>query len=533
LKIVRKSSLEAADDFQNLGVDAVFIDGSHLEEDVRADIRAWAPKARKLICGHDYSKGFPGVCAAVDAELGEVRHLESIWWKERGEPMKLVPAKLLANPEIAHRGQQDQFVVDEVVTQDCYRLEKLAKLIDAPKVVVDVGGHIGTFGIKARSLWPGARIIAFEPNRESAELYRKNVPDAEVSEAAVSYEPEKTVLAEHVWVATGGGILTRRENIGLLPGCRAISEENVQSVTLEDLNLADGDRIDLLKLDCEGSEFEILRQMRPETAARIDLVVGEYHMNMVAGNLGYSGFEKRVKEKFPNFDVVPLNRPGTIGTFAAGPPKIVAGLARGAGPQSPFKTPLGNLVFLTFTRGPRVSVKGAAQVKYGVSFINEETGECVYGTTIGADHWAEPSPKYFMRWRVLVDEDGRRVVDEPLWLDGKKVLIVLSSKSLGDTVAWAPYADEFRKVHRCEVHVATFWREILEDAYPDVVFHDQGVRLDDFYAVYEVGCFDGNYNKNPNHWQAIPLQQIATDCLGLPWEEIRPKVSSCRKVAAK
>lgn len=35
-------------------VDMVFIDGAHDEASVRADIEAWLPKTRRLICGHDY-----------------------------------------------------------------------------------------------------------------------------------------------------------------------------------------------------------------------------------------------------------------------------------------------------------------------------------------------------------------------------------------------------------------------------------------------------------------------------------------------
>jgi hypothetical protein len=34
---------------------------------------------------------------------------------------------------------------------------------------------------------------------------------------------------------------------------------------------------DLLKMDCEGSEYEILRSARPETLRCVDKIVGEYH----------------------------------------------------------------------------------------------------------------------------------------------------------------------------------------------------------------------------------------------------------------
>lgn len=56
--------------------DMVFIDGEHNYEAVRADIAAWRPKARKLICGHDIS--FPGVSQAVFEAFG--RKVERPMW---------------------------------------------------------------------------------------------------------------------------------------------------------------------------------------------------------------------------------------------------------------------------------------------------------------------------------------------------------------------------------------------------------------------------------------------------------------------
>lgn len=53
---IRKSSLEAAQDFKNKSLDAVYIDAEHDEDSVRADIKAWRPKIKfgGYLCGHDY-----------------------------------------------------------------------------------------------------------------------------------------------------------------------------------------------------------------------------------------------------------------------------------------------------------------------------------------------------------------------------------------------------------------------------------------------------------------------------------------------
>jgi hypothetical protein len=50
----------------------------------------------------------------------------------------------------------------------------------------------------------------------------------------------------------------------------------VQAVTLADL-LTPIDRCALLKLDCEGAEFEILEALPSALASRIDQIAMEYH----------------------------------------------------------------------------------------------------------------------------------------------------------------------------------------------------------------------------------------------------------------
>jgi hypothetical protein len=77
LMVLEMSSEEAAGriDF----VDMVFIDGSHDETSVATDIRLWAPKARKIVAGHDY--GYDSVRGEVVKYFGRERDwgCHSIW----------------------------------------------------------------------------------------------------------------------------------------------------------------------------------------------------------------------------------------------------------------------------------------------------------------------------------------------------------------------------------------------------------------------------------------------------------------------
>ena len=49
----RMSSAEAAKDFEDASVDMVFIDGAHEYDAVFQDVALWAPKARRIVSGHD------------------------------------------------------------------------------------------------------------------------------------------------------------------------------------------------------------------------------------------------------------------------------------------------------------------------------------------------------------------------------------------------------------------------------------------------------------------------------------------------
>jgi hypothetical protein len=73
------TSLEAAARVPDKSVDMVFIDGDHSYEAVKADIAAWTPKARKLLCGHDWQ--WHTVQEAVTERFGEPDLNETIWIK--------------------------------------------------------------------------------------------------------------------------------------------------------------------------------------------------------------------------------------------------------------------------------------------------------------------------------------------------------------------------------------------------------------------------------------------------------------------
>lgn len=82
LSVCQMSSSQAETLLKNEMFDMVFIDAEHTYEGVKKDIELWKPHAKKILCGHDYQSGWPGVIKAVDEMIGKPDGVYgSIWYK--------------------------------------------------------------------------------------------------------------------------------------------------------------------------------------------------------------------------------------------------------------------------------------------------------------------------------------------------------------------------------------------------------------------------------------------------------------------
>jgi len=144
-------------------------------------------------------------------------------------------------------------------------------------IVVDIGAGIGDFSIYAAYGNPDIIVYAYEPFCESYQLLIKNI--------TVNALDNVLAFQEAVWSRSGtltldlsGGEplqIASRES-GFAPG--SVNPNAVKAITLKEI--LDGQRIkkvDLLKLDCEGAEYEILLKSPSEVLARIERIIMEYH----------------------------------------------------------------------------------------------------------------------------------------------------------------------------------------------------------------------------------------------------------------
>lgn len=83
LEIAEMESVEAAKQFEDGSIDMVFIDGAHDYKSVKEDIEAWMPKAKKLICGHDWQ--WHTVQEAVTEKFGVPDQVDTIWIQKLGD----------------------------------------------------------------------------------------------------------------------------------------------------------------------------------------------------------------------------------------------------------------------------------------------------------------------------------------------------------------------------------------------------------------------------------------------------------------
>ena len=175
-----------------------------------------------------------------------------------------------------------------------------------------------------------------------------------------------------------------------------------------------------------------------------------------------------------------------------------------------------------FVGQPFLEITGTSDSTFDVEFHDVETQKLVHYDTIKCNHWIRLSREYFTTWQTIVYKDGVEVYNKIIDLTDKRVYIAFDSASLGDTLAWIPYALEFKKKHNCHVIVSSFWNKIL-DVYTELEFVEPGTVVNDLYAMYNVGWFY-NDNKEPVLPNTIPLQQTATNILGLEYIEIKPSV---------
>lgn len=163
----------------------------------------------------------------------------------------------------------------EIFAEDCYHLESfLGSALKEPLRVIDIGAHVGTFACELSRLAPQAEIWCFEPSPTTAGYLSRNAAAngfssrIHVTEAAVTAEVGETQLLDN----GGGSGLNRLASTqdGSTGGIA------VRTTTFDKVS-ADIGGAQLVKIDCEGGEYDFVLGSSPQSWDSVQRLVLEYH----------------------------------------------------------------------------------------------------------------------------------------------------------------------------------------------------------------------------------------------------------------
>jgi FkbM family methyltransferase len=161
-----------------------------------------------------------------------------------------------------------------------------------PESILDIGANIGAFARRAGEKWPGAKIVCCEPMPFNVVHLRRNAPTGAtiVSAAVREHSGIDDIFIGDNFVTGGFVRFGRQTKQTLLVECVAAKELPPS---------------DLVKIDTEGCEVEILRNLRLDRTRAIFL---EHHSRADA---------ETIKAMLaPTFNLVGADAGQALGTFS-------------------------------------------------------------------------------------------------------------------------------------------------------------------------------------------------------------------------
>jgi FkbM family methyltransferase len=149
-----------------------------------------------------------------------------------------------------------------IFLDDDYGLTKFRK--NKISKIIDIGANVGFFSLASKFFFPNSEIHAYEPN-----LDLKRYLDYNFSQLNIELHTQA------VGVKSGS---VKLDLIGESNQTRVkeSSSGTTEIVSLDSVLKKVEGKIDLLKMDCEGSEWDILEN--PESLRQVDNVTLEYHL---------------------------------------------------------------------------------------------------------------------------------------------------------------------------------------------------------------------------------------------------------------
>ncbi len=168
-------------------------------------------------------------------------------------------------------GSTDRFIINEVWIHKSYNPKGFE--IKRNDIVVDIGAHAGIFTLLASYFAKQGQVYAFEPFKENYNLVLENI----------NLNKAKNVKAFNQAVSDKKGKLKFYVSTSKNKGQNSMYKlgESQKEVSVEKISFKDFlkkiPKIDFLKIDCEGAEYEILFSLSKKELQKIKKISMEFH----------------------------------------------------------------------------------------------------------------------------------------------------------------------------------------------------------------------------------------------------------------
>lgn len=140
------------------------------------------------------------------------------------------------------------------------------------RTIVDIGANMGAFGVYAALACPNAKIYCFEPEERNFEVLKRNIAVNSLETRVRAFQLAVASSNRDREMAIGSSPLN-----SLVVKAAGLSQ-TVHCTTLREiLQQQELETIDLLKMNCEGVEYEILAGCTNSEFERMPRIRLEYH----------------------------------------------------------------------------------------------------------------------------------------------------------------------------------------------------------------------------------------------------------------
>jgi len=149
------------------------------------------------------------------------------------------------------------------------------------KTIIDVGGLIGSFTLWAQQSFPNASIFTYEPDPDSFEILCKNI-DLVDSKKERIHPFNYAVWSENSTMKLYRSKVDTAESSIIFDHSLFENQPKEESIDVKTKSISEiidsiSKPIDIIKLDCEGAEYEILYSLDESKLSSIRHIVMEVH----------------------------------------------------------------------------------------------------------------------------------------------------------------------------------------------------------------------------------------------------------------